>query len=50
MTAIIWEHWYKWYVTYKNASGETISQEWFDTFEDAKANARHWGAFIVVER
>lgn len=49
MTATIWEHWFKYYVTYTNESGDAIAQEWFNDIEDAKTSARRWGAFVIIE-
>lgn len=50
MKAVIWEHWYRWYVDYTDENGDVIAQEQFNELEDAKADARRWGAFVIVER
>ena len=49
MTATIWEHWFKYYVTFKDGEGKTLKTEYFDSIEEAKSEARRWGAFIIVK-
>lgn len=49
MTAIIWEHWYTYYVTFKDNSGSWLKTEHCNTLEEAKAEAKRWGAFISYD-
>lgn len=48
MIATIWEHWFRYYITYTDSVGNWLKTESFDTIEEAKADARKWGAFLIT--
>lgn len=48
VTATIWAHWFRYYVAYTDGAGNWLKTECFDTIDEAKADARHWGAFIIT--